>query len=869
MKLVVEQGKDSGAEVLVTGSLVAGRDTTCGLVLHDRQASRQHARFEAHGERLKVQDLGSRNGIVINGVLAREGELKVGDRVTVGGTVLRVAAGGVGPWSGKTVGGYRFLDKIGEGGMGEVYRAEQLSMNRFVAAKVLAARLREDPKYIDQLVREARSAAQLNHPGLIQVHDVIQDPEMIFFSMELVQGSTLRELLRKGPLGVPQALSITRQVLEALKYAHAKGIVHHDVKPENVMLGEDGRVKLADLGIAQPAGAKVQENAAGRRTLLGTPQYMPPDQITADKVDPRFDLYALGATCYHILGGKPPYRGASPEEIVRQLAAGPPAPLASLTPGLPADVVAFVEHLMARTPANRTPTAEQALREVAALQAKYGDPDQPAATTTGSATGGLPAPDPASGGWPRRLAGMILGVILLGAMGFGAYELAKRLMKVQKPFYLPPKSTPPPKHTTVPTPPPSNEAVLAALLTEAGKAQADGRLDTAEKAFRDYLAATRSDGPNDDRHLIGRTQAKRGLEGISADRARRREETAWNALVNDPGATDEEQEARLRRFEADYPQGIHQSDAEQRIAQIRDARNNKALAEHLDALSKAADEAQSKARELRGQRRYRTALEGLKAFRARNSDLPKDRAEDLQKQESELDTLRKALWKDSLQRRDDFLAHNQFGEARQTLVALLALEGEGWDAAVQMSLSDLLEKASDYAKEAAKTSAERLAQFDMDGACRLCEEASACLKDTPCAAKVDAQLARARALKEMFQVLIDRISTSHLPCQIAVKLGQARVESANAQILNLRLQDGGGGTTVAWKDLPAPELLTLCRHYLDKRENKTAFWIFCLAWDRGLWKEAQAARKNAKTLLDERPGIEDAFDKEAAEAGGK
>ena len=173
-KIVVEQGKDSGAETLVVDALIVGRDLTCGIVLHDQQSSRQHCRFEMRGDKLFVKDLGSRNGILVNGVRADDVELKNGDKVTVGGSVLRVAEGQLGPWSGKTVSGYRFLDKVGEGGMGEVYRAEQVSMRRHIAAKVLSAKLHENPKYVERLLKEARAAAQFNHPGLIQVHDVIQ-----------------------------------------------------------------------------------------------------------------------------------------------------------------------------------------------------------------------------------------------------------------------------------------------------------------------------------------------------------------------------------------------------------------------------------------------------------------------------------------------------------------------------------------------------------------------------------------------------------------------------------------------------------------------------------------------------------------------
>ena len=213
------------------------------------------------------------------------------------------------------VGNYRLVEKIGVGGMGVVYRARQLTMDRDVALKILPPRLATDPVFVERFVREARSAARLNHPNIVQGIDVGAADGLYYFAMELVEGEDLKSRIeRQGRLSEADALEVALQIARALEHANSHNIVHRDIKPDNILVADGGSVKLADLGLA-----KRQSDASltQQLTALGTPLYMSPEQArgTAD-IDTRTDIYALGATLYHAVVGRPPFLGANATEII-------------------------------------------------------------------------------------------------------------------------------------------------------------------------------------------------------------------------------------------------------------------------------------------------------------------------------------------------------------------------------------------------------------------------------------------------------------------------------------------------------------------------------------------------------------------------
>ncbi|MBI2191248.1 MAG: serine/threonine protein kinase [Planctomycetes bacterium] len=210
------------------------------------------------------------------------------------------------------IGRYKLLERLGAGGMGAVYKAVDTQMNRTVALKVLSSRLVSNPKYVERFMREARSAAALNHPHIVRAEDVGQEGSLFYFAMEFVEGSTLRQLLKKrATFTETEALDVALQTAGALQHATSRSIVHRDIKPDNIMMTPDGQVKLTDLGLAKAVdGGEATITQAG--VMIGTPHYASPEQIRGEPdIDFRTDIYSLGMTLYHLVVGNPPFDGPS------------------------------------------------------------------------------------------------------------------------------------------------------------------------------------------------------------------------------------------------------------------------------------------------------------------------------------------------------------------------------------------------------------------------------------------------------------------------------------------------------------------------------------------------------------------------------
>jgi len=281
--------------------------------------------------------------------------------------------------SGRELGDYRLLRRLGRGAMAEVYLAEQCSLNRQVAIKVLKSELATDQTYIQRFQREARAAAALVHANIVQIHEVGCIDGIYFIAQEYVQGLNLRQwITRNGALDLRMALIIMWQVAAALAKAAEQGIVHRDIKPENIMFTRSGEVKVADFGLARVprSGDAVDLTQAGM--TLGTPLYMSPEQVEGKPLDPRSDLYSLGVTCYHMLAGAPPFDGETALSVAVQHLKKPPDALENLRPDLPPALCRIVHKMLAKAPEGRYQSPRELLRELRQVQLEHLEDEWPA-----------------------------------------------------------------------------------------------------------------------------------------------------------------------------------------------------------------------------------------------------------------------------------------------------------------------------------------------------------------------------------------------------------------------------------------------------------------------------------------------------------
>jgi serine/threonine protein kinase len=270
--------------------------------------------------------------------------------------------------SGTNLGGYRLLRRLGSGGMADVYLAEQVSLGRHVAVKVLRPETLRYSGAVERFEQEARAAAALVHGNIVQIHEVARVDGIHFLVEEYVGGPSLKAWLEaRGPLDPRQALAVLAQVGSALERAANQGIVHRDIKPENLLVTPAGEVKVADFGLARVLGEDLELTQAG--TTLGTPLYMSPEQGEGKAVDARSDLYSLGATLYHLLTGRPPFTGPTGVSVVMAHIREPLVPMATLRPDLPPPLCGIVERLLAKDPADRQATPRELLRDVAEVEA--------------------------------------------------------------------------------------------------------------------------------------------------------------------------------------------------------------------------------------------------------------------------------------------------------------------------------------------------------------------------------------------------------------------------------------------------------------------------------------------------------------------
>ena len=319
---------------------------------------------------------------------------------------------------GQQIPGYLLMEKLGQGSMGVVYKARQLSMDRLVAVKVLHPRLAADPEYMRKLTREAHVAAKLSHNNIVQAIDVGSAGPLHYFVMELVEGKTIRQELDAGKVyGEREALEIIIQIAQALGHASKRGLVHRDVKPANIVLTADGVAKLADLGMARDA-ADLKQAKRERGLTIGTPYYIAPEQIRGrENIDVRADLYSLGATLYHMTTGRPPFPAEGVDRILEAHLNEELTPPDHINQQLSSGLGEVVEFLMAKERRKRYASADDLIIDLECLLA--GEPPKLArkkieeGTLRGLAEGEADEEDEA----PERPSGPPMPWVWIGVLG--------------------------------------------------------------------------------------------------------------------------------------------------------------------------------------------------------------------------------------------------------------------------------------------------------------------------------------------------------------------------------------------------------------------------------------------------------------------
>ncbi len=383
---------------------------------------------------------------------------------------------------GDRIGDYEVVGILGAGGMGKVYKVRNVISDRVEAIKILLPELTNVPELADRFLREIKVLATLEHPHIAALRTAQRIDNQLVMVMELVEGVTVEDKLKNGPLPVDQAVDIVAQVLSALSYAHARGVIHRDIKPANMMVTEGGVVKLMDFGIAKAAGDRKLTMTG---TTLGSLFYMSPEQIKGGDLDPRSDLYSLGVSLYEMVTGARPFKGDSDFSIMSAHLEMQPVPPVEVDPRMPAALNEIILMSIAKDPAKRFQTAAAFGAAIASVGGRVpaAAAAKPAQTMAAAAAPSAPKTAPPSGGSSRRGLYMALGAVVVVLVLVAGAILVPRLLRTRagespattQQDTLPAASTeqqPAPSEPAVTQPAPVQESAPVASQPAAAKAGA-------------------------------------------------------------------------------------------------------------------------------------------------------------------------------------------------------------------------------------------------------------------------------------------------------------------------------------------------------------------------------------------------------------
>jgi serine/threonine-protein kinase len=266
-------------------------------------------------------------------------------------------------------GRYEILDKLGEGAMGVVYRARDDTLGRVVALKMLSSEVDAATEQYQRFQREAEAIGRLNHPHIVKVYDLGSSDGQLYMAMELLEGRDLRALIeQREPIAFADRIRIMAEICEGLEYAHSRGVVHRDVKPANIVVTAAGRVKILDFGLARVA---TRQTITKRGVILGTPDYMAPEQATGQAVHPLSDMFAAGVVFYEFLTLQKPFVGRTLHSVLYQIISEHPSPVLTLNPDVPARLASIVHRMLEKEPERRFESMAEVAQRVRVIHAAY------------------------------------------------------------------------------------------------------------------------------------------------------------------------------------------------------------------------------------------------------------------------------------------------------------------------------------------------------------------------------------------------------------------------------------------------------------------------------------------------------------------
>ena len=353
--------------------------------------------------------------------------------------------------AGDQLGPYKILASIGAGGMGEVYRAQDAKLGRDVALKVLPAEMAHDPERLARFHREAKALAQLDHPNIVTIHSVEECNGVHFLTMQLVEGRSLDRVIPASGLPLEQIVEIARALGDALAVAHDKGIVHRDLKPGNVMVTNEGHVKVLDFGLAKDVRAAnggdltlTSDSQTQIGVVMGTPAYMSPEQAAGRLLDHRTDIFSLGVVLHEMATGRRPFEGTSSAELVSAILRDTPPSVTDARPDLPSDLARIIRRCLEKDPSHRVQTARDVSNEFRDLARQTSQKLAAATTSTSSsravpaADSGIPHADEVSGVKRHAIALTIAAILLvIGFAGVGIYLKGSKAGQVDSIAVLP------------------------------------------------------------------------------------------------------------------------------------------------------------------------------------------------------------------------------------------------------------------------------------------------------------------------------------------------------------------------------------------------------------------------------------------------